>query len=207
VIAPDSARRPGTTTDPFFSTAAEAGTALGAADVPYVVVGGLGSSIRGRPRWTDDVDVLVAPEDAGRALEALARAGYATEETNPHWIYKATRHDVVVDVIFAAKGGIYLDGEMVRRATTELVGGGRVRVAAPEDLIVMKAVAHDEPSMHHWHDALGIIASCDLDWAYLLERGQHGARRLLSLLVYAQSDDLVVPEGPIRELVATIYDG
>ena len=58
----------------------------------------------------------------------------------------------------------------------------------------------------HWHDALGIIASCELDWDYLLERGQHGARRVLSLLVYAQSDDLVVPDRAIRELASSLYD-
>ncbi len=181
--------------------------ALGAAGISYVLVGGLASAIRGRPRWTADIDVLVAPDDALRALEALGRAGFETEETNPSWIYKAVRHDVVVDLIFAAKGGIYLDDEMVSRATEEAFGDCRLRVASAEDLIVMKAVAHDEPSGHHWYDALGLVAACELDWDYLLERGQHGIRRLLSLLVFAQSDDLAVPDRVIRELATAIYDG
>ena len=49
---------------------------------------------------------------------------------------------------------------------SELVG----RELAPEDLVVMKAISHDEESPRHWHDALGVLATVDLDWDYLLER-------------------------------------
>jgi hypothetical protein len=58
----------------------------------------------------------------------------------------------------------------------------------------------------HWHDALAILGVCDLDWEYLERRArQFGARRVLSLLVYGQSNDMVVPTAPIRRLFEALY--
>lgn len=185
----------------------DATAALEGAGVPYVLVGGLGSSVYGRPRSTEDVDVLVTPDDSLRALEVLGAAGFDTEETNPHWIYKASRNGMTVDVLFKVSGDIYLDDEMLARRRRRELHGVELWAAPPEDLLVIKAIAHDEPSFRHWHDALGILAgtSGELDWDYLVRRAGHGARRVLSLLVYAQSNDLVVPDAPIAQLYATLY--
>ena len=173
--------------------------------VPYVLVGGVGSASMGRPRWTHDIDLLVAPVDADRALEALAEGGFKTERTNEHWIYKAERDDVVVDIIFRLVGDIYLDEAMLARAKIASFLDVDALVAAPEDQIVIKAIAHDEQSARHWNDALALIASCEIDWNYLIERASRGPRRVLSLLVYAQSNDLVVPSWAIRILHDSIY--
>ena len=180
--------------------------ALDRAEVPYVFMGGIGAATHGRPRWTHDIDVFVRPEDAGRALQALADAGFRTEETYPDWLYKAFKHDVMVDVIFKSLGGILLDEEMLERASQEEVMGLKARVMAPEDLLVIKAIVHDEHMPRHWHDALAIISRCALDWDYVLRRARrHGARRVLALMLYAESNDLVVPAGPIRALFDTIF--
>jgi predicted nucleotidyltransferase len=177
------------------------------ASVPYLVIGGLASSLLGRPRRTRDVDVLVTKDDASRALEALSDAGFETEETNPQWIYKATRDDVQIDLIFWLKGDIYLDDEMLARAREEQLGARTVSVIPPEDLIVVKAVIHDEQTPRHWHDALGVLADQELDWEYLVRRARHGARRVLALLLYGQSNDLIVPNEAIKALYETIYSG
>ncbi len=179
--------------------------ALESNDVPYVLIGGVGSASLGRPRWTHDIDVLVAPVDADRALDVLADSGFDPERTNPHWIYKATMQDIVVDIIFRTVGDIYLDDEMLAHATGAEFCGVAARVAAPEDQIVIKAIAHDEQSARHWNDALSLIASTDIDWEYLLHRCERGARRVLSLLVYAQANDLVVPAWTIHRLFERIY--
>lgn len=180
--------------------------ALDRADVPYVFMGGIGATTHGRPRWTHDIDVFVRPEDAGRALRALADAGFRTEETYPDWLYKAFKHDVMVDVIFKSLGGILLDEEMLDRAAEEEVMGLKARVMAPEDLLVIKAIVHDEHMPRHWHDALAIVSRCDLDWDYVVHRARrHGARRVLALMLYAQSNDLVVPSTAIRALFGMIF--
>lgn len=176
------------------------------AGIPYLLIGGIASSVYGRPRTTDDIDLLVDPNEALRGLETLGAAGFDTEETNPHWIYKATSDGTTIDLMFKVHGDIYLDEEMVERGREIEVSGRTVRVASPEDVLTIKAVAHDEPSFRHWHDALAILAVQELDWEYVLRRARHGAHRVLSLLVYAQSNDLIVPEHAIRELFAQIYD-
>jgi predicted nucleotidyltransferase len=177
---------------------AEAVELLEEHDVPYVVIGGLASAALGRPRASADIDILVTPQDARRALCAFADAHYATDEINPHWLFKAVKHGVLVDLLFKMKGDIYLDAEMLERATMQQVLGAQARVIPAEDLIVVKALAHDEESTRHWFDALGVVAAGSLDWDYLVRRSAKGPRRVLSLLLYATSLDLVVPPSVIR---------
>jgi predicted nucleotidyltransferase len=179
---------------------AEAVGVLDACGVPYVVIGGLASAAIGRPRASADIDLLVMPQDARRGLMALAEAGFATDEINPHWLFKAVKHGVLVDLLFKMKGDIYLDAEMLERATTRDVLGSPARVIPSEDLVVVKAIAHDEESTRHWFDALGVVAAGEMDWDYLLRRAAKGPRRVLSLLLYATSVDLVVPARVIRDL-------
>lgn len=183
----------------------EAIAALDAGGVPYVVIGGLASAALGRPRASGDVDLLVTPEDARSALGALAEAGFATEELNPTWLFKAVKDGVLVDLLFKMKGDIYLDAEMLARAVVREVHGHPARVVAAEDLVVAKALAHDEESSRHWFDALGIVAAGDLDWDYLERRAAKGPRRVLSLLVYATSVDLVVPPSVLHRLLQRAF--
>ncbi|MFN2544654.1 MAG: nucleotidyltransferase [Actinomycetota bacterium] len=173
-------------------------------DIPFLVIGGVASAVWGRPRYTQDIDVLVRTHDAKRALQALAGAGFATEETYEHWLYKGLKNGVIVDVLFQSSGGIYLDEEMQERREVREVDGMKLPLASAEDIIVMKAIAHEEATPRYWHDALGIIARTDLDWDYLLQRARVGARRILALLLYAQSNDLVVPDRIVRELIDTV---
>jgi hypothetical protein len=174
--------------------------ALERGEVPYVVIGGLASAALGRPRASGDVDILVTPQDARRALGKLRQAGFATEETNPNWIFKGVKDGVLVDLLFKMKGDIYLDAEMLARAEVRDVHRHPARVIPREDLVVVKALAHDEESTRHWFDALGIIAAGGLDWDYLERRAVKGPRRVLSLLVYATSVDLVVPTSVMQRL-------
>jgi predicted nucleotidyltransferase len=178
--------------------------ALDGDGIPFMVIGGVASAVWGRPRYTQDIDVLVRPHDAKRALEVLEGAGFATQETFDNWLYKGVKDGVIVDVLFQSSGGIYLDEEMLERCGPRELHGITLPLAAPEDLIVMKAVAHEEATPRYWHDALSIIARVDLDWDYLLQRARVSAKRILALLLYAQSNDLVVPDRVVRELFETI---
>jgi predicted nucleotidyltransferase len=187
----------------FHKTLDEAIAAMRGADVRFLIIGGIASAVMGRDRGTRDVDLFVRPEDARRALEALDAAGFETKVAFPHWLYKGFKRDVLVDVIFRSSKDVLLDDEMLRRAQRREFRGRMLPIAPPEDLLIMKAVAADEDTPRYWYDALGIIAHADgLDWDYLVRRArQHGVRRILSLLIYAQSNDLVVPIAPIAELM------
>jgi hypothetical protein len=179
--------------------------AVESAGIPYVLLGGLASAVLGRARHSTDVDLLVKPEDADAALAALAGAGFVIERTNPHWLYKGFLDGVLVDVLFKAKGDIYLDEEMLARATMQVFRGQTVRVIPPEDLIVIKAIVHDEETPRHWYDALGILAAAAIEWDYLLRRACKSPTRVMSLLLYAQSIGLVVPPAVLRRLAAAIF--
>jgi predicted nucleotidyltransferase len=171
------------------------------AGVPFLFIGGIGSAVFGRDRGTRDIDLFVRPEMAKKALEALDARGFETRVEYEHWLYKAHKDGVLVDVIFRSSRDVLLTEEMVERARMMPFRGREVPVAPPEDLVVMKAIATSEDTPRYWYDALAIIAQTELDWEYLVTRAkQHGARRVLSLLLFADSLDLVVPPDPVERL-------
>ena len=87
-----------------------------------------------------------------------------------------------------------------RGVRTVTLVGVDLPAIAPEDLVVMKALSHDEESPRHWHDALGVLATVDLEWDYLLERARLGPNRVLALLHYALSVDVPVPASAVNHL-------
>jgi hypothetical protein len=185
----------------FLRVLQETATVLRRSGFPHLFMGGLASAALGRPRWTHDIDVFVTPEDAGRVLQALADAGFKTQQTDPAWLYKALKEDVLVDVIFLSDGQVVLDDEMVHRARSASADDTRLPVMAAEDLIVIKALVHKERSPRHWFDALALLRREDLDWDYLLRRArQYGPLRILSLLYYARSNGQAIPGDAIRWL-------
>lgn len=176
--------------------------AMSDSGVPYLFAGGLASAVLGRYRHTADIDILVHPNKARETLASLEKAGFDTEETFPHWLFKARTDDWVVDVLFRSSGDIYLDPEMVERSVAGEYQGRELQVVGPEDMIVMKGLAHAEETPRHWFDALGILGTCDIDWDYLLARSRKGPARMLSLLAYASSKDLPVPHSVLEDLLA-----
>jgi predicted nucleotidyltransferase len=187
--------------DVFFRVLRQTVEIMQRSGVPHVFMGGLASAALGRPRWTHDVDMFVKPDDARKTLSVLEDAGFATQETDPEWLFKALKDDVLVDVIFRSSGKIFLDGEMVNRAQDVDIEGQRVPVVSPEDLVVIKALVHKERAPRHWFDALALLRREDLDWDYLVRRAlQFDPARVLSLLVYARSADQAVPPEPIAAL-------
>jgi predicted nucleotidyltransferase len=185
---------------PWLSGLTDLLAALDEQGVDHVFIGGLASMVYGRPRTTQDLDVLVAPPDARPVLEALGRRGYETDERAPHWLFKATGNGSEIDIIFQAVGEMYLDGAMLDRSRSVDIHDTQVRIVGPEDLLVMKALAHREHSPRHWFDALALVANGELDWDVVAELGSIRPRRVLSLLLYATSVDLHVPANVIDQL-------
>lgn len=181
--------------------------ALDDAGVEYLLMGGIASSCMGRERWTHDIDLFTRPAEALRALDVLTKVGFETEETFPDWLFKAHKDGQLVDVIFRSGGGILVDAEMVARAPHSTFMGRDIRTVPPEDMIVIKALVASEHSPRHWHDALAIIAAADLDWPYLMRRARLGVRRVMALLLYAQSEDLPVPSWVVAEMFDRLEGG
>jgi predicted nucleotidyltransferase len=181
--------------------------AMDESGIRYLFIGGIASRGLGRPRSTHDIDIFVMPEEAEFALRALAKNGFNVEKTDPTWLYKGFKENILVDVIFKSKGDIYLDSEMYQRMITTDFQGKRLRLVAPEDLLIIKAAAHSELTPNHWHDAIALLSYANIDWPYLVKRARRAPRRILSLLLYAQSNDIWVPNQVIHELFVNIFEG
>ncbi|MBA3738797.1 MAG: nucleotidyltransferase [Actinobacteria bacterium] len=183
----------------------EAVAALRRADITFLLMGGLATSILGRSRGVTDIDLFVRGRDVGSVLSALEDAGFETMVVAPDWLAKGFKDEVLVDVISRSTHDITLTDEVLERASEVDVHGRRLPCVAPEDLVVMKAVATTEDTTRYWFDALGLLGRPDLDWAYLARRAkQHGAGRLLALLFFARSMDLLVPDEIVDDLVDAV---
>jgi predicted nucleotidyltransferase len=194
-------RSEGIDKDVLLAVLDDATAALRDGDVTFLVMGGIASAAFGRPRATWDIDLFVRMSDVERALEALRARGFETEVVYEHWLSKAKRDEVTVDMIGRSTPDILLDDEMLARAVTREYQGRRLTLVPPEDLVVMKALAASEDTPRYWYDALGVIGHTELDYDYLIRRARaSGARRVLSLLLYAWSNDLVVPTDVLRTL-------
>ena len=203
----DDRARTGVNQDDFVAAFQKACDALERARVPYLFMGGIASIVHGRTSWTHDLDVFIRRADEPAIVDALVEAGFRLDPAPSTWLTKLWMDEVYVDVIYSSSGPVDLDDEMLARGESAEVWSRKVPVLGPEDLVVTKALAHGEETGHYWWDALAIIAKRELDWDYLLDRARRGPRRILSLLLYAQSTDLAVPDPVIRRLAdATLGD-
>ncbi|RJQ53290.1 MAG: hypothetical protein C4521_08485 [Actinobacteria bacterium] len=190
--------------DKVFEVFAEAARVLEDAAIDNCVFGGVAVWGYGRRRPTKDIDFLVCGEDAERALAVLAKAGFEPERTDPTWIYKATKNGVTIDLIFEVAGGEVPCEAVIARRRTMTIEGVHLHVIAPEDLVAVKLAVIKARRPADWYDAVLVIKGTGgrLDWDYLALRSSSHLRRLLSLLLFAQSDCCPdeIPEEVIRRL-------
>jgi hypothetical protein len=186
----------------------EATATLDRSGIPHVVFGSIALKALGRPRPgvpDEDIDLMIRPPDANPALRALEDEGFVVEETDPSWVNKAKRGGVTVDLIFRTAGEMQLDDQMLARAVPHQVDGIAVRLIPAEDLTVMKSVLYEEHRPFEWFDALALVTRPDLDWDYLVRRAvRHGAQRVLSLVLYARSSGVTVPDQAVDGLVRAV---
>lgn len=144
--------------------------ALEGQGVPYLLGGGLGCWARGGPPSSNDIDLMVKPEDAERAQEALAEAGMRPETPPEQWLRKAWDGDILVDLIFEPSG-MRIDDEVIARGEVLSVMAMQVRVMDLDDILTTKLMALDEHSADY-RDLILITRSLreQIDWEPLRER-------------------------------------
>jgi predicted nucleotidyltransferase len=127
----------------LLETLKRAAAALREAGVPFALGGGIAIWARGGPETEHDLDFFLKPEDAERALEALAQAGFRSEKPPEGWLYKAWDGDVMVDLIFEPSG-VTIDDGFIEGAPETEVHAVQMRVLRPEDVLVTKLLAMRE---------------------------------------------------------------
>ncbi len=121
----------------------KAAGALRDAEVPFLLGGSLAAWARGGSSSDHDVDFLVKPADAERAMAALEEAGMRIEKPPEGWLLKAWDGDTLVDIIFEPTSGPVTD-EMIERGEEREVLATPMRVMALEDVMVTKLMAMNE---------------------------------------------------------------
>ncbi|MCX7044645.1 MAG: hypothetical protein NTX50_04040 [Candidatus Sumerlaeota bacterium] len=113
--------------------------------VRYAVVGGLAVAFHGKPRFTRDIDILVAPEDITLVREACERLSFH-ERAKP-WTFRnsnLTLHrflkiaggdDLMVDVLLANADE---HKQVIANAIPTEFQAGTARIASKKDIIWMK---------------------------------------------------------------------
>jgi Nucleotidyl transferase of unknown function (DUF2204) len=114
-----------------------------------VIIGGIAASLLGKPRFTADVDavILVEMDEIPRLLQQAAACGIqariagaeAFARKNRVLLLRHTASGIDIDI---SLGMLPFEIEMVARSRSLAMGGLQLRLPSPEDLIILKAVAH-----------------------------------------------------------------
>lgn len=158
--------------EPLQITLADVVEFLSSNRVAYALIGGLAVSLRGQPRVTMDVDIVVAVE-MERALELISSLQSSkfrplfddVGEVVARSFILPLRHrttNVKVDLSIGLSG---FERQAVARAEVRQLAGIAVRVATTEDLMIMKVLA-GRPQDDQ--DLRGLMVAQDeyIDWEY-----------------------------------------
>ena len=129
--------------------------------MPALLGGSLAIWARGGPETKHDLDFMVKPEDAERALEALVAVGMRPEKPPEGWLYKAWDGKVLVDIIFQPRG-LEMTNDVFARGDTREVLAISVNLMSLEDVFTTKLLSFDEHIGHYRADvavSLGSLAA------------------------------------------------
>jgi hypothetical protein len=144
--------------------------ALREAHVPFLLGGSLAVWARGGPETHHDLDFIIKPEDADRALGVLAEAGMRPEKPPEEWLHKAWDDDVLIDLIFAPRG-LEVTDDVIERGDLLHVIGITIPVMSIEDVLATKLMALHEHQLDYT-SLLRIVRAVreQIDWPALRAR-------------------------------------
>jgi hypothetical protein len=155
------------------------------AGIPFMVGGAFAfGHYTGIIRHTKDFDIVLREADAERALAALARAGYQTDLTFPHWLGKAYEGEYFVDLIYSSGNGTArVDDAWFEHALPCEMLGVPVQLCPAEEVIWSKAFVQERERYDGADVAHMLRARADcLDWRRLIDRFGPNWRVLLAHL-------------------------
>jgi hypothetical protein len=117
--------------------------ALARGGVRFALAGGYAVWAHGGPEPEHDVDVVVRPEDAGAAAEALRDADLRVEQPPEDWLFKVYSDGAMVDVLLKINGRD-VDAAMLARAHDIEVLSVVMPVSDMTDVLVGKLCALNE---------------------------------------------------------------
>jgi len=150
-----------------------AAAALRDHEIPFTLAGSLAVYARGGPESDHDVDFVLAPHDAERALEVLGQAGFRCERPPEGWLFKVfDSNDAMIDLIFSPNGQPPdVVAEIVDRADELEVYAITMRVMSATDVLASKLLALREHYLDY-EPSLEVARALreQIDWKMLAER-------------------------------------
>jgi len=148
-----------------------------------MIIGGVASSLLGHPRLTMDIDatVMIDDKDIDQFLILAAAEGLSPRRTHSAEFMRQSamlllQHDASGVPIDINQGRLPFESLAAGKAKTKRHGGISIPMPTPEDLIVMKAVAHRPKDLE---DIRGIVESQSrLDTVYIQKHVQDFGRAL-----------------------------
>ena len=165
-------------------------TALNNCSIDYVLIGGVVALHYGRPRNTQDCDIIVSlkEEEIKKFCECLARSGFDVKEYEIMQAFKEKSH---FNAYYKGQYGFRADfswkkGSLAehtfQRARKDEIWGVIARLSSPEDIIVAKLVYG---SQQDFDDASAVLKrqKNNMDLKYLEKRAEEeGVRKQLEKL-------------------------
>ena len=114
-----------------------------------VIIGGVAASVLGTPRFTADVDIvlLLSVNHLPKLLEVAAELGLVPRIADAEQFARRNRvlllrHEESGISVDVSLGMLPFEEEVVARSSVHPIGNIELRLPTPEDLIILKAVAH-----------------------------------------------------------------
>lgn len=122
--------------------------------IPGLIIGGVAASLLSRPRFTRDVDALILLDETlyEKFLNSGAHFGFVPRVNNPlafarrSRVFLVTHEPTGVDVDIAL-AGLPFEVESIEQRRWNKLGKLSLPLPTPENLIIMKAVAHRPQDM------------------------------------------------------------
>lgn len=147
-------------------------------EIPYLITGGIAATLHGRPRFTQDIDLVIAPsrEQLDHLIDALHPEFVVNREAAQEALARRAEFNAIhrvlifkVDFWFSTADA-FDTSRLARARAVEVVPGLQARVATPEDAVISKLLwlrqGATERSKEDIRGVLRIHAG-HLDLAYL----------------------------------------
>jgi len=140
-------------------------------DIDFALAGGFAVYARGGPETDHDVDFVLQREDAERALNLLADAGFTAERPPEGWLYKVCDDEgALIDLIYAPNNRPEDVPAILERADEMEIYAITIKVMSVTDVLASKLRALKEHEVDY-DDVLEIARACreQIDWRVLRE--------------------------------------
>lgn len=188
---------PSSSAEDFLPTMKRSAAALRDAGIPFVLAGGMAAWARGGFGTEHDLDYILKPEDAERALQVLVAAGFRPERPPEEWLLKAWDGDTLVDLIHSPSG-LEITDAVIERSDWMPVYAIDMRVMRPDDVLITKLMAMTEHTMNYRSCLeIGRALREQIDWDYVRARTASSAfaRAYFTLIEGLGILDVPKPEG------------